>query len=90
MKLKNIFIMKDFLARLTSYKTTVMALITGLLTILVATGVISSDSLTDGLAASGELYDAVVSIGGAIVSVILLFSKDSSVIEAEVKAKLMK
>ena len=75
--------LKDIIARLTSAKTTIMGVITALLTVLVAVGVVTQDGLTEGLAATGNLYDAILVILGSISSIALLFSKDSSVVEKE-------
>lgn len=75
--------LKDIIARITSAKTTVMGVITALLTVLVAVGVISQDGLTEGLSATGNLYDAILVILGSISSIALLFSKDSDVVERE-------
>jgi hypothetical protein len=75
--------LKDFIARLTSYKTTLMAAVTGILTVLVAVKVVQADALTEGVAATGQLFDAVLALLGAISSIALLFSKDSSVVEKE-------
>jgi len=71
--------MKDFIARLASAKTTIMGVVTALLTILAAFNLASQDALAEGLAATGNLYDAVLVILGSISSIALVLSKDSGV-----------
>ena len=75
--------LKDLVARLTSAKTTVMGVITALLTVLVALKVVGDDALVDGIAATGNLYDAVIVILGSITTIGLVLSKDSDVVEKE-------
>ena len=76
--------MKDFIARLTSYKTTIMGVITALLTVLAAIGVADQDDVSGGIVATNELYDAVLVVLGSISTIALIFSKDSDVVEKEV------
>lgn len=71
--------LKDLIARLTSAKTTVMGVVTALLTVLVAVGVIGQDALTEGLTATGNLYEAIVVILGSISAIALVLSKDTGV-----------
>lgn len=68
--------MKDFIERLTSYKSTLMAAVTGILTILVAVKIVSGDALADGIVATGNLFDSVVVLLGAGLAVYQLFTKD--------------
>jgi len=75
--------MKDFIARLTSYKTTIMGVITALLTVLAAVGVADQDDVSGGIVATNELYDAVLVVLGSISTIALIFSKDSEVVERE-------
>ena len=74
--------------RLLSWQSTVVAVITGLLTILSATGVIGADALTDGIAATGQVYEAIITLLGAVVSVAALFTKAPA--EAEAVKSLFK
>lgn len=76
--------LQEIIARLTSWKSTALAVVTGLLTILSATGVIKADALTDGIAATGQLYEVIVTLLGVIVTIISLFKKES---EGETVAK---
>lgn len=68
--------MKDFIERLTSFKSTFISVITGILTVAVAMKLIDSDVLTNGIAATGNLYDAVALLLGAVVTIWQLFKKD--------------
>lgn len=74
--------MQGFIDRLISWKSTAIAVVTGLLTILSATGVITADALTDGIAATGQVYEAVITLLGALVTVIALFTKAPEEVEA--------
>jgi hypothetical protein len=69
--------MKDVIARLTSWKSTVMAVITGLLTVGVALKIVGDDALTAGIAATGNLYEAVIALLGSVLAIIQLFAKDA-------------
>ena len=71
--------LKNFFTRLANAKTTVMGIATMLGSILTSLNVIAQGAFTEGLAATGTLYDAVVALGLAISGIILLFSKDDGV-----------
>lgn len=80
--------MQGIIDRLISWKSTALAVVTGLLTILSATGVIDAEALTDGIAATGQLYEVIVTLLGVIVTVLALFKKDEA--EVEVVKSLFK
>lgn len=75
--------LKDLIARLTSVKTTVMGVVTALLTVLVAVGVLQQDDASEGAVALDQLYQGVLAVLGGIASIALIFSKDSNVVEKE-------
>jgi len=75
--------LKDLVVRLTSMRSTIMAVVSAILTVMVALKVVSDNALVDGLAVTGNLFDALLVILGSITSVSLLLSKDSKVIEKE-------
>lgn len=74
--------LQGILDRLLSWKSTALAVVTGLLTIMSATGVIDAGALTDGIAAAGQLYEVILTLGGVIVTLISLFKKDEAEVEA--------
>jgi len=74
--------LQGIIDRLLSWKSTALAVVTGLLTILSATGVINSDALTNGITATGQLYEVIVTLLGVIVTLISLFKKDAAEAEA--------
>lgn len=74
--------LQGIIDRLLSWKSTALAVVTGLLTILSATGVINADALTDGITATGQLYEVIVTLLGVIVTIISLFKKDAAEVEA--------
>ena len=76
--------LQGFIERLLSWKSTAIALVTGLLTVLAAVKVIDSDVLTGGLQAFGEFYDVIVTLLGVIVTLLQLFKKEP---EGETVAK---
>jgi hypothetical protein len=67
--------MNDLIARLTSLKSTVLAVITGLLTVAVAVGVVSDEALTQGITATGNLYEAIIVALGSIGTIVALLAK---------------
>jgi len=75
--------LKDLIARLTSVKTTVMGVVTALLTVLVAVGVLQQEDASEGTVALDQLYQGIIAVLGGISSIALIFSKDSSVVEKE-------
>jgi hypothetical protein len=68
--------LQGFIDRLISYKSTALAVITGLLTVLVAVGVVKAEALTDGVAATGQLFEAIIALLGVIVTLGQLFRKN--------------
>lgn len=74
--------LQGLIDRLLSWKSTVLAVITGLLTILSATNVISADALTDGITATGQLYEVIVTLLGIVVTLVQLFKKSPEEVEA--------
>ena len=69
--------MEDFIKRITSWKTTIVGFTFGLITILVATGVIKQDVAEGAPELVGSVWDTVIQLLSGIMSIILLFSKDS-------------
>lgn len=74
--------LQDIIDRLISWKSTVIAIITGLLTVLAAVGVVKADALSDGIVATGQLFETVVTLLGTILTIIGLFRKDPAEVEA--------
>ena len=68
--------MDDLIKRLTSYKTTVIGVVTAIIAILVFTGVVQPEN--DGVAVVTTLWDGILQVLAAISGIILIFSKDSS------------
>ena len=75
--------LKDLIARLTSVKTTVMGVVTALLTVLVAVGVLQQEDASEGAVALDQLYQGIIAVLGGVSSIALIFSKDSTVVEKE-------
>lgn len=75
--------LKDLIARLTSVKTTVMGVITALLTVLVAVGVLKPEDASEGTVALDQIYQGVIALLGGVSAIALIFSKDSEVVEKE-------
>lgn len=67
--------LQGFVDRLLSWKSTAVAIVTALLTVLAAVNVISSDALTNGLQTFGEFYDVIVTLLGLVVTITQLFKK---------------
>jgi hypothetical protein len=74
--------LQGIIDRLLSWKSTALAVVTGLLTILSATGVISAEALTEGITASGQLYEVIVTLLGVVVTIAQLFKKTPVEVEA--------
>jgi len=68
--------LKAIIERIANAKSTVMGIATMLGSVLTSLNVVAQGAFTEGLAATGTLYDAIVALGLAISGVILLFSKD--------------
>jgi len=71
--------LKAIIERIANAKTTVMGFASMLGSVLTTLNVVAQGAFTEGLAATGTLYDAVIALGLAISGVILLFSKDDGV-----------
>lgn len=69
--------MEDFLNRITSWKTTIVGISFGFITILVAAGVFEEEAVEGAPEVVGNVWDTVIQLFAGIQSVILLFSKDS-------------
>jgi len=68
--------LSDFVERLTSWKTTILGLVSGLVIILVATGVIGKEESGQISPVIDSIWGSVIMILGGINSLVLLFSKD--------------
>ena len=69
--------MKDLIARLTSYKTTIIGVVTALAAILVLFGVVGEENKDGVVEGVNNFWEALIAILASINGLILLFSKDS-------------
>ncbi len=69
--------MKDFLARLMSYKTTVIGVATAVIALLALFGIIKPENKEDLAANVTNLWDAVIQVLAVISGIILMFSYDA-------------
>jgi hypothetical protein len=69
--------MKDLIARLTSWKTSIIGGATLVLSMLVLFGVIEPEKQADGVASVTSLWDSIVQVLAAISGLVLLFSHDA-------------
>lgn len=68
--------MKDFIERLTSFKSTFISAITAILTVAVAMKAIDAGVLTDGIVATSSAYDAIAILLGSVMTIVQLLKKD--------------
>ena len=80
--------LQSIIDRLISYKSTAVAIVTGLLTLLVGVGVVKADALTEGVAATGQLFEVVIAGLGVVLTLVSLFKKDP--VDAEAVKTLFK
>lgn len=73
--------LQGFIDRLISYKSTAVAVVTGLLTVLVGVGVVRADALTEGITATGQLFEVVITGAGVVLTLINLFKKEPVEVE---------
>jgi len=78
--------LQGFIDRLLSWKSTAVAIVTSLLTVMAAVNVINADVLTDGIAAFAEVYDLVLTGLGLVITVWQLFKKDEEEVETVKRA----
>jgi len=71
--------LSDFIDRLTSWKTTILGFVGGLVIILVATGVVGKEEGEQLSPIVDSIWGAILMILGGINSLVLLFSKDGEV-----------
>ena len=69
--------MNDFIKRMTSWKTTVLGIVTAIISILVISGVLDPEN--NGVEVVSSFWDGAVQVLAAVSGLILLFSKDSDV-----------
>ena len=67
--------MDDLIKRLTSYKTTIIGIVTAILAILVFFDVVKPEN--QGVEVVSSLWDGILQVLAGISGVILIFSKDS-------------
>ena len=67
--------MEDLIKRLTSYKTTVIGVVTAVLAIMVFFGLVQPEN--EGVAVVTTLWDGILQVLAAVSGLILIFSKDS-------------
>jgi hypothetical protein len=68
--------MKDFIQRITSFKSTFISVITGILTVAVGMKLVDAGVLTDGISATSSAYDALALLLGSVFTLVQLFKKD--------------
>jgi hypothetical protein len=68
--------MKDLIQRITSFKSTFISAITGILTVAVAMKLVDAGVLTDGIIATESAYDAIALLLGSVFTLVQLFKKD--------------
>jgi hypothetical protein len=71
------FIMQDLIARLTSWKTTIIGVATLLIALLVMFGVIKTENQAGAVEHIGTFWDSLVQILASISGLILIFSHDA-------------
>ena len=69
--------MKDLIERLKNYKTTIVGVVTALIAILVAFGVLGAEQGSQVPEQFTLTYDSIVQLLAAISGFILIFSKDA-------------
>jgi hypothetical protein len=69
--------MNDLIERLTSYKTTIIGVVTAIAAILVLFGFVGEENQDGVVTGVNNFWDAVIAILASINGLILLFSKDS-------------
>ena len=80
--------LQNLIDRILNIKSTAIAVVSAALTILAAIGLADKDALSEGLAATNSIFEAVVVLLGAVSTFVSLFSKDNETVAAETEAKV--
>lgn len=73
--------LQSIIDRLISYKSTAVAIVTGLLTLLVGVAVVRAEALTEGVAATGQLFEVIITGLGVVLTLVNLFKKEPAEVE---------
>jgi hypothetical protein len=71
--------MKDFIDRLTSYKTTVIGVVTAVLAIAVLFGWIGAEKQPEIATGINNFWDALIAVLASINGLILVFTKETPI-----------